>query len=87
MNIGKFNREKYNLIFYHVQTIQNADIHEVCGICGRILNGFWLFENCGESEKQNYQNKLLLFVGELNSATKSNYTLSDFTDEPKEIPA
>jgi ribonuclease HIII len=78
------------LIYLHCQTIQNVDIHEVCGACGCILNWFgnkeWYNKQTEQVKKEfnkddyyteEYGNKL---IDRLNKACKTNYTFSDFVE-------
>lgn len=86
----KFNREKYNLIYFFAQTIPNADIHEICGACGNILNWFfcrdWHQRNPQHDTEENmkyYSEERFNsdMVRRLNQATGKNYSFSDFVGE------
>lgn len=82
MNIGKFNREKYNLIFYHVQTIQKTDIHEICYACSGIINGFAGVSHGIKHNKSIEEDVDLIkkSIQRLNIACKTSYSLEDFVD-------
>ena len=86
----KFNREKYNLIFFAAQTFQDTDIHEICGGCSNILNWFsnrdWYFRNPQhhkEIDSQYYSEERFNsdIVRRLNQAIKKNYSFSDFVGD------
>jgi hypothetical protein len=88
MNIGKFNLEKFNLVLFHIQTIPNVDIHKSIGLLGLIRGGIsFAYQDGYEDEKQYWEDETQQYIKELNQLCRTDYSISDFIDEPKENPA
>lgn len=64
----EYSEQKYRLMYLDISSKTTGEnVHEVCGICGRILNAIHLQKECKTEEKRNYwRNKIPEFVKELN---------------------